>query len=139
MDIWSKTKRSEVMSKIPTKGTRPEIAFRKALFAYGFRYKVNDKKLPGKPDVVLPKHNTAIFVHGCFWHGHNNCKNARIPKSNVEFWENKIVYNRERDKRNIAKLEQQGWRVLTVWECEVSKRKLEDTVKNIIAILHGEN
>ncbi len=135
MDTWTKDKRSEVMSKIPTKGTRPEIAFRKALFARGFRYRLNDKKLPGKPDVVLPRYNTVIFVHGCFWHGHDGCKNARIPKSNVEFWEDKILCNRERDKSNLAKLEKLGWNVLTVWECEVSKRRLNNTVNNVVEAL----
>ena len=84
MDIWDKKKRSEVMSKIRSKNTKPEILLRKALFAKGYRYRINDKRLPGKPDIVLPKYKTVIFVHGCFWHGHENCKIAHIPKSNIE-------------------------------------------------------
>lgn len=123
------------MSKIPTKSTKPEITLRKALFAQGYRYRINDKKLPGKPDIVLPKYKVVIFVHGCFWHGHDNCKNHRIPKSNVEFWTNKINYNHERDKVNVAKLEQQGWKVLTVWECEISKQKLDNTIAEVIKSL----
>ena len=90
MDIWDKEKRSQVMSKIRSKNTKPELTLRKALFAKGFRYRVNDKKLPGKPDIVLPKHKTVIFVHGCFWHKHEACKYAYTPKTNNEFWIDKI-------------------------------------------------
>ena len=86
MDIWNKEKRSECMSRIRSKNTKPELALRKALFARGFRYRVNDKKLPGKPDIVLPKYKTVIFIHGCFWHGHEDCKYAYIPKTNTRFW-----------------------------------------------------
>lgn len=123
MDIWDKNKRSEVMSKIRSKNTKPEITLRKALFAKGFRYRINDKSLPGKPDIVLPKYKTIIFVQGCFWHGHENCKIAHIPKSNTEFWENKIKRNKERDKRNKLELATLGWSVIEVWECEIIQRK----------------
>jgi DNA mismatch endonuclease (patch repair protein) len=119
MDIWSKEKRSECMSKIRSKDTKPELALRKALFARGFRYRVNDKHLPGKPDIVLPKYKTVIFLHGCFWHRHEGCKYAYTPKTNTEFWVDKITSNKERDKINMQKLTALGWNVLTVWECEI--------------------
>ncbi len=136
MDIWDKKKRSEVMSKIRSKNTKPEIALRKALFAKGFRYRINYKKLSGKPDIVFPKYKTAIFVHGCFWHGHEGCKISHIPKSNTEFWEHKISTNRERDRNNIMQILSLGWKVLTVWECEISKNNLPDILDKIIENLH---
>jgi DNA mismatch endonuclease (patch repair protein) len=119
VDIWSKEKRSECMSKIRSKDTKPELALRKALFARGFRYRVNDTKLPGKPDIVLPKYKTVIFLHGCFWHRHEGCKYAYTPKTNTKFWVDKITSNVERDKINLQKLTVLGWNVLTVWECEI--------------------
>lgn len=119
MDIWDKKKRSEVMSKIRSKDTKPELALRKALFARGFRYRVNDKHLPGKPDIVLAKYKTVIFLHGCFWHRHESCKYAYTPKTNTKFWVDKITSNKERDKNNTQKLIALGWNVLIVWECEV--------------------
>lgn len=119
MDIWNKEKRSECMSRIRSKNTKPELALRKALFARGFRYRVNDKKLPGKPDIVLPKYKTVIFIHGCFWHGHAGCKYAYTPKTNTKFWIDKIISNAERDKVNAERLTVLGWNVLTVWECEI--------------------
>jgi DNA mismatch endonuclease (patch repair protein) len=107
------------MSKIRSKDTKPELALRKALFARGFRYRVNDKSLSGKPDIVLPKYKTAIFLHGCFWHRHEGCKYACTPKTNTEFWVDKITSNTERDKINAEKLTALGWNVITVWECEI--------------------
>ncbi len=107
------------MSKIRSKDTKPEIALRKALFARGFRYRVNDRKLPGKPDIVLPKYKTVIFLHGCFWHRHEGCKYAYTPKTNTQFWIDKIASNAERDKVNLQKLMDLGWNVITIWECEV--------------------
>ncbi|MDR2145796.1 MAG: DNA mismatch endonuclease Vsr [Tannerella sp.] len=98
MDIWSKEKRSEVMSKIRSRDTKPELALRKSLFARGFRYRVNDRHLPGKPDIVLPKYKTVIFLHGCFWHGHEDCKYASMPKTNTAFWIEKITSNVKRTK-----------------------------------------
>lgn len=109
------------MSKIRSKNTKPEIVIRKGLFAKGFRYRVNSTKLPGKPDIVLPKYKTVIFVHGCFWHRHEGCKYAYTPKTNTEFWLAKINSNQARDIQNKAKLETMGWKVLTVWECETRK------------------
>jgi DNA mismatch endonuclease (patch repair protein) len=107
------------MSKIRSKDTKPELALRKALYARGFRYRVNDAKLPGKPDIVLPKYKTVIFLHGCFWHRHEGCKYASTPKTNTKFWVDKITSNAERDKANAEKLTALGWNVLTVWECEI--------------------
>ena len=111
------------MSRISGKGTKPEIILRKALFAKGSRYRVNVGNLPGKPDIVLPKYKSVIFVHGCFWHGHSGCKHAYVPKSNTEFWINKIEMNRRRDIATEQKLIAAGWRVITVWECEIRRMK----------------
>lgn len=118
-DVFSKEKRSEVMRAVKGKDTTPEVALRKALFALGYRYRLNVKNLPGKPDLVFPKHRAVIFVHGCFWHGHDCKRGARMPKSNVDYWRKKIAGNQARDKRNVAALEDLGWRVITVWECEL--------------------
>ena len=98
MDIWDKEKRSQVMSKIRSKNTKPELALRKALFARGFRFRVNDKRLPGKPDIVLPKYKTVIFVNGCFWHRHEGCKYAYTPKTNAQFWIEKITSNNSKSQ-----------------------------------------
>jgi DNA mismatch endonuclease (patch repair protein) len=106
------------MSHIAGKETKPEIWVRKFLFAHGFRFRKNVKDLPGKPDIALPKYKTVIFVHGCFWHGHD-CKRGALPKSNFEFWKEKIAGNIERDERNIIELEQQGWHVIVIWDCEI--------------------
>lgn len=138
VDIWDKKKRSEVMSKIRPKDTKPEILVRKALFAKGFRYRKNYNKLPGKPDIVLPKYKTVIFVHGCFWHGHEkkDCIDSHIPKSNIDFWTKKIARNKERDKENINKLNSDGWRVITIWDCEIKgKKEIEVVIQSIINIL----
>ena len=107
------------MSKIRSKDTKPELALRKALFVRGFRYRVNVPNLPGKPDIVLPKYKTVIFLHGCFWHRHEGCKYAYTPKSNTKFWVDKITSNTDRDKINAEKLTALGWNVITVWECEI--------------------
>lgn len=141
LDTWSKEKRSEIMSKIRSKDTKPELILRKALFARGFRYRVNEKKLPGKPDIVLPKYKTVIFVHGCFWHKHENCKYAGTPKTNTEYWVNKITSNRERDKINVQKLIALGWNVLIVWECEIQhefKCNIEPLIDKISIKLHAQ-
>lgn len=122
-DIYDKEKRSEIMSHIRGKNTKPEVALRKALFSQGFRYRINDKRLPGKPDIVLPKYKTAIFIHGCFWHGHEGCKYAYTPKTNTEFWVQKVQGNKERDIRIQTLLETQGWNVIVVWECEIKGRE----------------
>ncbi len=119
------------MSRIKGKDTRPELKLRKALFAAGFRYRVNVKNLPGKPDIVMKKYKTALFVHGCFWHAHQNCRYFKLPSSNQEFWKAKIGGNVERDKRNVKSLEDQGWNVIEVWECELKKDKFESTISQL--------
>ncbi|MEO1252256.1 MAG: very short patch repair endonuclease [Pseudomonadota bacterium] len=118
-DVFSPEKRSAVMRAVKSGNTKPEMALRKALFALGYRYRLHDKRLPGRPDLVFHQHRTALFVHGCFWHGHNCKRGARTPKSNADYWIEKIRRNRERDAANKAALEADGWRVLIVWECEI--------------------
>lgn len=122
-DIFSKDKRSRIMSKILGKETKPEIKVRKYLFSLGFRYRKNDKRFAGKPDIVLPKYRTVIFVNGCFWHGHKDCKKAALPTTRREFWEQKISSNVTRDARNIQLLQQDGWRVMTIWQCQLKNQK----------------
>jgi len=136
LDIWNKEKRSEAMSKIRSKNTKPEMALRKALFARGFRYRVNDAKLPGKPDIVLPKYKTLIFLHGCFWHRHEGCKYAYTPKTNTEFWVDKTTSNKERDRINLQKLTALGWNVITVWECEIRHEYKHDIAPLIDRIVN---
>ena len=111
--------RSHCMSCIRGKDTKPEILVRKGLHARGFRFRLQDRKLPGRPDIVLPKYGVAIMVNGCFWHGHKGCRYATKPKSNVEFWETKIARNKHRDEVTSAHLEALGWTVIVVWECEL--------------------
>lgn len=118
MDIYNREKRSEVMSKVRTTGTAPEMIVRRKLHSLGFRYRLHNKKLPGKPDVVLSKHRSVIFVHGCFWHHHTACGKSKLPTSNVEFWRNKILSNVKRDEKVVTELAELGWRVLVIWECE---------------------
>lgn len=131
MDKWDKEKRSEVMAKVRGKDSKPELYVRKFLFSNGFRYRKNVKELPGKPDIVLSKYNTIIFVHGCFWHGHD--ADGRIPLSNVEFWTDKIRKNKERDIKIKTLLEKSGWNVIIIWECELSTiLKRENTLQLLI-------
>ena len=118
-DTLSQTQRSYNMSRIRGKNTKPEILVRKGLYARGFRFRLHNKKLPGSPDIVLPKYGVAIMVNGCFWHGHKGCRYATRPKTNIEFWETKIARNRHRDEVTNAHLEALGWHVITVWECEL--------------------
>lgn len=120
------------MSRVHSKNTKPEELVRKALFTKGFRYRKNDKRLPGKPDIVLPKYKSVIFVNGCFWHNHACNKNVRIPKSNVEFWKNKIEQTVKRDERNCAVLKEMGWNVIIVWECKLGKNIFKDTIDTIV-------
>lgn len=122
MDTVDKATRSKIMSKVGQKSTGPEMKLRKALFAKGFRYRVNVKKLPGSPDIVLPKYKAVIFVHGCFWHRHKGCKYATMPKTRVDFWNAKFNANIKRDRKNIDALLDAGWRVLVVWECVLKKK-----------------
>ena len=132
MDVHNKKTRSYNMSCIKGKNTKPEEIVRKALFSNGFRYRKNDSRLPGTPDIVLPKYRTVIFVNGCFWHGHKGCKYFVVPKTNTEFWLNKINSNIDRDAIKATQLRELGWQVITVWECELKKDKREHTLENII-------
>lgn len=121
VDNVSKYERSRIMAAVKNKDTRPELAVRSYLHRLGFRYLLHDRRLPGNPDIVFPKYGCVLFVNGCFWHGHQDpsCKLARIPKSNVRFWINKIKNNMERNKRDVEELTKMGWRVFVVWECQV--------------------
>lgn len=120
------------MSRIRGKDTGPELVVRKFLFAQGFRYRVNYAKLPGKPDIVLPKYKTVIFVHGCFWHGHRNCKYFVLPKTRPQWWKSKIEGTRARDKRSSSLIKKMGWRLLTVYECQLRPPKKELTLSKLI-------
>ena len=131
-DIFSKSKRSDIMSKISGKETKPEILVRKYLFAHGFRYRKNVKKLPGKPDIVLPKYKTIIFVNGCFWHGHENCKKSALPTTNTEFWKEKISANVIRDKKVFTELHSMGYKVLIIWQCELTVKKRKMTLDILV-------
>ncbi|MDR2970996.1 MAG: very short patch repair endonuclease [Bacteroidales bacterium] len=118
MDTVTKEKRSEMMSGIRSRNTKPELLIRKGLFKLGYRYRINSK-IYGKPDIVLKKYNAVIFIHGCFWHGHIGCENFKIPKSNTQFWVEKIEKNRDRDAGVLNYLRASGWRICIIWECAI--------------------
>lgn len=122
MDIWTKEKRSSVMARILSKNTKPELVVRRILTKNSFRYRLHDNKLPGKPDIVLRKYGAVIFVHGCFWHLHKGCPNARMPKTRLKYWRAKLVNNAERDIQHRKELKKLGWKILCLWECEIEKR-----------------
>ena len=126
--------RSRNMSAIKSKNTKPEIAVRKLLHSMGYRFRLHRKDLPGSPDIVLPKYKTVIFVHGCFWHRHENCKYASTPKTRKEFWNKKFNDNILRDKKNLEILSSLGWKIIIIWECEIRNKKinLEQIIKNVI-------
>jgi DNA mismatch endonuclease (patch repair protein) len=130
-DVLTTAQRSYNMSRIKGKDTKPELLVRKYLHAQGFRYKLHDKTLPGKPDVVLPNYKTVIFIHGCFWHGHADCKYFKIPKTRTEWWMEKINKNKANDAKAIYALKKSGWRILTVWECELKPTNYEQTLQQI--------
>lgn len=119
VDALSPAKRSWNMSRIQGKNTTPELQVRRLLYAMGYRYRLHRKDLPGKPDIVLPRYKAVIFVHGCFWHRHDGCKEASLPKTRTEFWEKKFEQNVARDKKDIETLHSLGWKVMVVWECEL--------------------
>lgn len=123
------------MSRIRAKDTKPEIMVRKFLFSKGFRYKIHDKTLPGKPDIVLPKYRTAILVHGCFWHGHEGCAYFVVPKTKTQWWLNKIGVNKERDQRNLKDLSDRKMTVLVIFECQLRPKIREKTLKNLVVSL----
>lgn len=122
MDIWSKEKRSEVMSKILSNNTGPERRVRKILSTLGYRYRLNVRNLPGKPDIVLRKYDSIIFVHGCFWHLHSKCRDGTVPKTRTDYWREKLYKNKARDARNMRDLRKKGWKVLRLWECEIERK-----------------
>jgi len=131
-DVHTPEQRSFNMSRVRSKDTKPELIVRKFLHAHGFRYKLHDKKLPGKPDLVLPKYKTVIFVHGCFFHGHEGCRYFVVPKTRTEWWLDKINGNRRRDNENNTKLTALNWRILTVFECELKPAIRQETLQNLI-------
>lgn len=124
------------MSSIHSKDTKPEVLVRKFLWNRGFRYRLNNPRLPGHPDIVLRKYRTCVFVNGCFWHGHDGCKYFRLPKTNTEFWKKKIERNKERDKEEQVKLAQMGWHCITVWECELKADKREKALESLAFTLN---
>lgn len=135
-DIFSKEKRSQVMARVKSNDTKPEMLVRRFLHARGFRYGLHNKKLPGSPDIVLRRYKTVIFVHGCYWHGHEGCKYSHLPQSNTEFWEAKILRNRERDAANVEALQAKGWNVIQIWECDLkTKDRRERTLAELANLL----
>ena len=138
-DNRTKVQRSYNMSMIRSTNTKPEMLVRKFLFNQGFRYRLHSKNLFGKPDIVLPKHNAVVFVHGCFWHGHTNCKFAKVPSSNISFWVDKIEKNSKRDKKYARLLKKSDWRVLIIWECELVKNKADKTLHKLVRKLLNKN
>ncbi|HAN19793.1 MAG: very short patch repair endonuclease [Bacteroidetes bacterium GWC2_33_15] len=138
-DVHSKKVRSFNMSMIKGKNTKPEMIVRKFLFAHGFRFRINDNKLLGKPDIVLPKYKTAIFVNGCFWHGHTNCKYSKIPRTRKEWWKNKIEATRKRDFKNYEALVINNWDVKIIWECELKTNNKQLTLDNLLLNLLSKN
>jgi DNA mismatch endonuclease (patch repair protein) len=121
------------MSRIKAKDTKPEMLVRKFLFSYGFRYRLHDKKLPGKPDIVLPKYKTVIFIHGCFWHGHQGCRYFVVPKTNTEWWLKKINANTISDEKATEWLIENSWNIIIIWECDLKKDNLERTLSSLPA------
>lgn len=132
MDVHNKETRSYNMSRIKGRKTKPEEIVAKYLFSQGFRYRRNVKKLPGTPDIVLKKYKTVIFVNGCFWHMHEGCKYFVWPKDNSEFWKNKLLANKERDEKEKKEIEELGWKVIVVWECQLKKAERERTLNWLV-------
>ena len=123
MDVFSKEKRSDIMSRVGSKNTKPERIVRSILHNAGYRYRLHRRDLPGSPDVVLPKHKRVIYVHGCFWHGHKGCPRSKRPNSNVDFWEKKLDGNIQRDRINLRRISEMGWSALIIWSCEIRNRE----------------
>ena len=136
MDKLTKEQRHKCMSAIKGRNTKPELLVRKFLFSRGFRYRLNHPRLPGHPDLVLRKYRTVIFVNGCFWHGHENCKYFRLPKTNIDFWSNKIERNKERDLKERMQLRNMGWHVILLWECQLKSKVREQNLKGLVYTLN---
>lgn len=135
MDVLTAEQRHRNMSAILSRNTKPEILVRRYLWDRGFRYRLNSAKLPGHPDIVLRKYRTCIFINGCFWHGHENCRLFRLPLTNREFWQEKITRNRERDKDVLHRLAETGWHCIVVWECELRRDRREKTLESLVLVL----
>ncbi|UGU17950.1 DNA mismatch endonuclease Vsr [Sinomicrobium kalidii] len=131
-DVHDKKTRSYNMSRIKGKDTKPEILVRKYLFSLGFRYRLHDKNFPGKPDLVFPKYRKVVFIHGCYWHGHEDCKYFVPPKTKTEWWLNKIGNNKKRDEQNISRIRDMGWLPIIIWECELKPGKRDKTFENLV-------
>lgn len=141
-DVFDKKKRSEIMSKVKSRDTKIEIKVRHNLYNKGIRYRINCKDLLGKPDIAIKKYKVAIFINGCFWHGHENCKNSTLPKTNFEYWDKKIKNNIIRDKNNINNLKKNGWHVFVLWECDLNANLdfiIENLYKEIIDIKNNKS
>jgi len=134
-DVHSKETRSYNMSRIKGKNTKPEMLVRQFLHANGFRYRLHVKDMPGKPDIVLPKYKTVIFIQGCFWHGHSQCRYYVVPKTKTEWWLNKINGNKTKDITNIELLTQAGWKIIEIWECDLKVSRRTETLNNLINLL----
>lgn len=134
-DVHDKLTRSYNMSQIKGKNTKPEMVVRKYIFSKGFRYRLHDKKLPGKPDIVLTRFRTVVFIHGCFWHGHENCRYFKLPKTRSEWWRNKIERNKQADIQNKRTLENDGWKVITIFECQLKPDSRSKTLENLVNYL----
>lgn len=134
MDNLTKDERSEIMSRVKSRNTRPEVAVRKLIWAMGIRYRLEGRDLPGKPDIVFRGCRKVILIHGCFWHRHEGCPNTRTPKSRIEFWTKKFETNIRRDDEHYRQLNAMGWRYLAIWECEIKPRKIEELRQKIVGL-----
>lgn len=135
MHKLSQQQRHDIMASIHAKGTKPELLVRHWLWNHGYRYRLNVKSVPGSPDIVMRKYRTAIFVNGCFWHGHEECGKYSLPKTNTDFWMAKVKRNKERDQRNYKDLHDAGWRVIVIWECQLKKTNIETTMHGVEHVL----
>jgi len=134
-DVHNEETRSYNMSRIKATDTKPELMVRRFLHSCGFRFKLNDKNLPGKPDIVLPRYQTVIFINGCFWHGHAHCKYFKIPKTRTVWWQEKISRNKLNDRKAIRALRKEGWKVILLWECDLKLAKIDATFFRLLALL----
>jgi DNA mismatch endonuclease (patch repair protein) len=133
-DVHNRATRSYNMSRVKNKNTKPEMLVRHFLHGKGFRYKLHDKSLPGRPDLVLPKYKTVIFIHGCFWHGHPGCRYSSMPKTKTEWWTNKILINISHDSRATELLEKAGWTIVTIWGCELKPKQTALTLEKLLRV-----